>query len=285
MTVANTLRKAGPFAGNGATTAFPFTFKVFADTDLQVVEFDTTTNVETIKTITTHYTVALNADQDANPGGTVDYLTAPAAGKEVTLLSVIPALQDTDLVGGGGFYPQTIESALDRAIALIQQLQELQSRSMLLPVSFNLTALLPQPVAFNVLGWNEAETELVNYTQGVGSVTVMNAFIKNQYSVPYVLTPAATVVVPAVESNNFTLTADQSFTLANPTGLEDGMILNFRIKQDATGSRVVTWGSKYKFPGGTAGVLSTGASEVDFMSCYYDATSDTLDCVLNKDFS
>ncbi len=102
---------------------------------------------------------------------------------------------------------------------------------------------------------------------------------------PVVLTPGSTVSVDAAAGCNFTLTPAQNFTLANPTNLSDGMVLNFRIKQDGTGSRIITWGSKYKFPGGTAGVLSTAASAVDFMSCYYDATSDTLDCVLSKGFA
>ena len=65
---------------------------------------------------------------------------------------------------------------------------------------------------------------------------------------PVILTPGVTVNTDAALSNNFTLTAAQNFTLANLTNLTDGMILNFRIKQDATGSRVVTWGSKFKFP-------------------------------------
>lgn len=175
MTVANTLRKAGPFAGNGATTAFPFTFKVFADTDLEVIELDTTSGLETIKTITTQYTVALNADQDANPGGTVDYLTAPTAGKEVTLLSAIPALQDVDLVGGGGFYPQTIENALDRAVALIQQLQEQVLRALLIPVSFDITGSLPQPESSTVIGWNAAADALRNYSFDEISVAIAAA--------------------------------------------------------------------------------------------------------------
>ena len=41
-------------------------------------------------------------------------------------------------------------------------------------------------------------------------------------------------------------------------------------------------GLEFKFHGGTAGVLSTTANAVDFMSCYYDGLSDTLDCVLNR---
>lgn len=284
MTVANTLRRAGPYTCNGATTAFPFTFKVFAETDLLVVEFDIASEVETYKAINIDFTVSLNGDQNVSPGGDVVAASAPPTGKKWTLLSAVPALQDTDLVGGGGFYPETIEDAMDRAVALIQQLQELQSRSMLLPVSFNLVGLLPAPKAFYLLGWNEAETQLVNYAPGVGSVSVVNAYQANQYSVPYVLTPGASVAVPAPQSNNFTLLAGQNFTLENPVGLEDGMVLNFRIKQDISGSRVASWGSKYKFAGGVAGVLTTTPSGVDFMSCYYDGPSDTLDCVLNVDF-
>lgn len=119
----------------------------------------------------------------------------------------------------------------------------------------------------------------------VPGLATANVFTANQKVTPSVLTPGTTVSVDASLSNNFTLTPAQNFTLSNPTNLTDGMVLNFRFKQDGTGSRVITWGSKYKFPGGTAGVLSTAAAAVDFMSCYYDLTSDTLDCVVNKAFA
>lgn len=117
------------------------------------------------------------------------------------------------------------------------------------------------------------------------NVGEQNAFTRNQRVAPVALTPGSTVNVDASLSNNFTLVADQNFTLANPSNLANGMVLNFRIKQDATGSRVITWGSKYKFPGGIAGVLSTAANAVDFMSCYYDSTDDTLACVLSRAFA
>jgi hypothetical protein len=285
MTVSNTLRRAGPSTGDGVTTAFPFTFKVFAATDIVVTELASPTSEEVQKTLTTHYTVTLNPDQDTTPGGTVTAVAAPAAGVKWTITSAVPALQGTELTNGSGFYPQVIEDSLDKLTILIQQLQELQSRSLLLPLSFNLTALLPTPVAFYRLGWNEAGDELVNYAPGVGDVTVQNVWEANQRVVPVALVSGATVNVDAALSNTFTLTAAHTFTLANPTNLADGMILNFRFKQDATGGRVVTWGSKFKFPNGAAGVLSTAANAVDFMSCYYDGPSDTLDCVLNKAFA
>lgn len=285
MTVENTLRRAGPFTGDGVTDSFPFDFKVFADTDLQVTELVVATNVETVKTLTTHYTVVLNPDQDTTPGGTVEAVTAPASGIKWTITSAVPALQGSEFTNGGGYYPQVHEDALDRLTILVQQLQELQSRSLLLPVSFDLTALLPVPTPFNYLGWNEAGDALVNYSPGAGDTTVVQVWEANQRVAPVALTPGTTVNVNAALSNNFTLTAAQNFTLANPTNLADGMVLNFRIKQDATGSRLITWGSKYKFPGGTAGVLSTAANAVDFLSCYYHAADDRLECVLNKGFA
>ena len=38
------------------------------------------------------------------------------------------------------------------------------------------------------------------------------------------------------------------------------------LKQDATGSRTVTWGTNYKFPGGTAPTLTTTADQADVIT-------------------
>ena len=65
MTISSTNRKAGPYIGNGTTTVFPFYFKVFAAADVEVVRLTVATNVETILTLTTDYTVTLNTDQNA----------------------------------------------------------------------------------------------------------------------------------------------------------------------------------------------------------------------------
>ena len=99
------------------------------------------------------------------------------------------------------------------------------------------------------------------------------------------LTDAATINIDASLGNNFRVVLAGNRTLANPTGLIDGQVFNVRIKQDGTGSRTLAYGTKYKFPGGTAPVLSTAANALDFMSCQYDATDDTLICVTNKAFA
>jgi hypothetical protein len=98
------------------------------------------------------------------------------------------------------------------------------------------------------------------------------------------LTDGATISVDASLGDNFRVTLGGNRTLANPTNLVNGQVLNFRIAQDGTGSRTLSYGTKYKFPGGTTPILTTTASAHDFMSCQYDSTDDTLYCVLNKDF-
>jgi hypothetical protein len=114
--------------------------------------------------------------------------------------------------------------------------------------------------------------------------SLVNAFSKNQ-SVAYVaLTDGATIAVDASLSNNFRVTLAGNRTLANPTNLTDGMVLNFRIKQDGTGSRTLAYGSKYKFPSG-APTLSTSASAVDLISGIYNSNDDTVDCAIAKNLS
>ena len=51
--------------------------------------------------------------------------------------------------------------------------------------------------------------------------------------------------------------------MPNPTNLTAGQSGSIFIIQDATGSRVVSWGSYWDFAGGTAPVLTTAANSID----------------------
>lgn len=128
MTISTELRKAGPFTGNGVTTAFPFSFKVFAATDVTVTRADTL-GAETGLVLNTDFTVALNADQDAAPGGTVTLAAPLSTGYRLVVSSAVPNLQPTDITNNGGFYPRVIEDALDRQVAQIQQIAEQAARA------------------------------------------------------------------------------------------------------------------------------------------------------------
>lgn len=113
---------------------------------------------------------------------------------------------------------------------------------------------------------------------------VVHAWTKNQSVATVVLTDGTSISVDAALSNNFTVTLGGNRTLDNPTNLTSGMVLNFYIKQDATGSRTLAFGSKYKFAGGVS-TISTAANTKDLISCLYDSTDDVLLCNLVKAFA
>lgn len=116
----------------------------------------------------------------------------------------------------------------------------------------------------------------------LAALGISQSFTAGQSVTPVALTAGTTVSVNAALSNNFTLTPAQNFTLANPTNLLAGETLNFWITQDSTGSRVLTLGTDYQAPGGSATiVLSTAASTKDLLTCVSDTTS-TLTCNLLK---
>jgi len=103
-----------------------------------------------------------------------------------------------------------------------------------------------------------------------GTVT---AFTAAQYFAAAALTPGTTVSWDANAAQAATLTPAQSFTLSNPTNLHAGATYTLIITQDGTGSRVITWGSAYKFPGGSKFVLSTAVSAVDIITFITDGTN------------
>lgn len=158
MTISSEVRKAGPFNGNDLTTSFPFTFKVFDKGDLRVVR-TMPSGIEADLILDSDYSVALNPDQDATPGGTV---TFPISGDplaedwKLTIVGDIDALQPTDLTNGGGFYPQVIENMSDRLTMLVQQAQEKIGRALKVPLSDERGLELPaaQTRANKVVGFD-----------------------------------------------------------------------------------------------------------------------------------
>lgn len=140
MTVAAATAKAGPYTGNNVTTSFAFSFKVFADADVRVVETLISTEVETDLVLNTDYTVTRNADQDNNPGGSITYkvagvTTALPSTKTITLVGNFNYEQPTDIPNGGAWFASVVENALDRITLLTKQLKEALDRAVKVPVS------------------------------------------------------------------------------------------------------------------------------------------------------
>jgi hypothetical protein len=148
LTISSTTRIAGPFVGTGSASVFPFTFKVFAASNLNVIRLDSSTGVETTLVLTTDYTVTLNGNQNTNPGGSVTLVAgALASGFTLTITSDIANLQPTDLTNQGGFYPEVITDSLDRATIQIQQMADDLTRSIKTPISDGLALNMELPTA------------------------------------------------------------------------------------------------------------------------------------------
>jgi hypothetical protein len=136
MTISSTTRIAGPYIGAGTTATFPFTFKVFSASDIEVVQVVVSTGAQTTLTLTTDYTVALNGNQNTNPGGNITLVAGNlATGTNLVITSNVLNLQPTDLTNQGGFYPEVINDSLDRATIQIQQLNDTAQNAVHAPVT------------------------------------------------------------------------------------------------------------------------------------------------------
>jgi len=78
-----------------------------------------------------------------------------------------------------------------------------------------------------------------------------------------VLTDGATITPNFDAKQNFIVTLGGNRTLANPTNADGGQTGSIFVVQDATGGRTLSFGANWKFAGGTAPTLSTGANAVD----------------------
>ncbi len=141
MTISSTVRTAGPFLEDGSTV-LPFAFKVFEAADLVVTRTNAAQTAQSTLTLGADYTVSLNADQDAAPGGSVNLLyTVP--GYRVNITSGLLVTQGVALTNNGGFYPRVIERALDRLTILLQQLGILSGQALRVPPGESVGALPP----------------------------------------------------------------------------------------------------------------------------------------------
>lgn len=212
------LRKAGPFSGNGSQTSFPFTFKVFKNTDLYVVLTDAS-GAETVQTLTSQYTVTLNSNQDSSPGGSVVMLTAPASGYLLTLGSQVPQTQGLTLTNTGGFYPTVLNDEFDKVTILIQQLNEQVSRAVKVGFSSSITpdTLLQYVTVLynNIAALQAVAADLTNINTVAGNTTNINTVAGNTTNINTVAANSTAVTtnatnITAITTNATNITAIQN---------------------------------------------------------------------------
>jgi hypothetical protein len=101
-------------------------------------------------------------------------------------------------------------------------------------------------------------------------------------SAPVTLTDAGTVTPDFTAGRNFTLTLGGNRTLANPTNQAAGQAGIIIVRQDATGSRNLAFGSAYKLSDGLL-VLSTAPNAIDVIN-YYVESPGTVLCTIAYNF-
>ena len=138
MTISSTTVK-NSYNGDGSTTTFSYTFKIFANSDLQVIIRNNTTATETVKTLTTHYTVT---GVGSASGGSVIFTAGniPASGETVVLRRAVPQTQAIDYIANDPFPAESHEEGLDRAMMTLQQVQEEVTRSIKLSRTNTMTS-------------------------------------------------------------------------------------------------------------------------------------------------
>lgn len=163
MTIdSSTLSKS--YSGDGSTTAFPATFEFFTESDLKVI-LRSSAGIETVQTLSTHYTVS---EPSPAPGvGTVNMITPPAVGETLTIALDVPYTQQTDLSQQSALPAEVIESGIDKVVLQTKQLAEQIGRAVLTKASSNIGQLVfPDPVANKAVTIDSSgEIALVDFSE------------------------------------------------------------------------------------------------------------------------
>lgn len=116
--------------GNGSTDTYSYSFKIFDQSHLEVIKYDTNDDPTTLA-LTTDYTVT---GVGSATGGTIVLVAGNlTSGYDLVIRRKVPLTQTTDLRNQGTYYPENVEDQLDKhAMTDLQQQFEI-SRSVRLP--------------------------------------------------------------------------------------------------------------------------------------------------------
>lgn len=120
MSFTNQTLKSGPYATNGSTTAFSGTFYCLAESQLAVTLTDSD-GVESTLVLTTDYTVSGTFPTSSF---TVNTVATQATGQTITISRATDLTQESSFGNSGPYLPKTHETAFDKSMTAIQEVQE-----------------------------------------------------------------------------------------------------------------------------------------------------------------
>jgi len=107
-------------SADGTVGPFTYDFRIFVETDLDVIVADANGSNEVTKAIITDY----NVDTITPTGGTITFVSGqePANGELITMVSDVPFTQTLDLVENDASGAENIEERFDNNVRMSQQL-------------------------------------------------------------------------------------------------------------------------------------------------------------------
>lgn len=189
MSVEYIKRLAGPYVGDGTgQKTFSFGFLIFDKSDVYVAVAASSDSDPSDLQQGTDYTVSMNADQSATPGGTITLTSESGLAKDSVLVigSAVDYTQTLDLTNYTRFPPERITTELDRIVVMIQQIVELLGRVVQVPPT---SSISPADLFFQLL--NAAESAAQSAEDAAASLAACERIrqLIEQYSwdIPHVV--------------------------------------------------------------------------------------------------
>ncbi len=144
MTISSTIVRVGPLVGDAANFTFDFSpLVIYSSADLEVYHVVTATGVETLVTEgtgSTNYSLNMPSTWPGTPGtGTLTYPAdsgTPIPTTEAMVIKLsLNLVQSTDFKNQGGYFPEVQERRHDKALQMIQDLQEQIDRCLKIPIT------------------------------------------------------------------------------------------------------------------------------------------------------
>ena len=146
------------FACDGAATTFDYDFKVFEDSELEVILYTISDGTELTLTLTTDYAVS----DISSTGGRVTTVSTYSALYQLIVRRDQPFTQELDYTQGDILSTTVLEKQLDQIVMQIQDLLEQVSRSIVQGATSLTQIEFPGVVADEFIGWNSGGTGLEN---------------------------------------------------------------------------------------------------------------------------
>jgi hypothetical protein len=285
MTISTTTIK-NSYSGDGSVVAFTYTFKIADAAFIEVIVKTNSTGAESVRAIGTGGTNYAVTGVNEAAGGTVTFVTAPLATETVILRRSTTQTQALDLVENDPFTADSVESAFDKNLALVQELQEESNRSIKLSRTNTMTSTeftvgatdrANKILAFDSAGEISVTQELGTF-KGSDTTTTTAAYLQRdiiksttagQLNNVYICVADSIIGDTLTDTDHFALLVDAYSAASSATAAAASAVEAQSSEDDAAADLVLT----------NADVVLTNA---DVVSTNADVVSTNADVVLTN---